>query len=58
MKSLGIWLLILGVGAFILPLMGIQFRLVNLFGEAQYYVAGGMAAVGLVMVIAGKNSEE
>ena len=50
MRSTGIWLLIFGVGAFVLPMMGLQFKILSMFGEALPLVAGGMALVGAVMV--------
>lgn len=49
MRTWGIWLLVLGVGAFILPYFGLQFKILNVFGEAQPMVAGGIAVVGAVM---------
>lgn len=51
MRSAGIWMLILGVGGFILPLIGIQFRLLSVFGEGQSYVAGGLAVLGLILLV-------
>jgi len=50
MRSTGIWLLVLGVGAFILPFFGLQFKVLSLFGDALPMVAGGMALVGAVLV--------
>lgn len=50
MRSAGIWLLILGVGAFILPYFGLQFKILAIFGEALPLVAGGMAVAGAVML--------
>lgn len=50
MRSAGIWLLALGVGAFILPYVGLQFKILSIFGEALPMVAGGMAVVGAVVL--------
>jgi len=50
MRSWGIWLLVLGIGAFVLPYMGLQFKILSLFGEALPMVAGAMAVVGAVML--------
>lgn len=50
MRTWGIWLLVLGVGAFILPYFGLQFKILNVFGEALPMVAGGIAVVGAVML--------
>lgn len=50
MRSAGIWLMILGVGAFILPYFGLQFKILAIFGETLPLVAGGMAVVGAVVL--------
>ena len=50
MRSWGIWLVVLGVGAFILPYFGLQFKILSMFGEALPMVAGGIAVVGAVML--------
>ncbi|HEX6266642.1 MAG TPA: hypothetical protein VFZ81_07060 [Burkholderiales bacterium] len=50
MRSTGIWLLVLGVGAFVLPYVGLQFKILSIFGEALPMVAGGMAVVGAVVL--------
>lgn len=58
MRSWGVWCLILGVGGFILPMLGVQFVILSIFGEAEPIVAGLLAVAGLIMVIAGRNNEE
>jgi hypothetical protein len=50
MRSAGIWMLVLGVGAFILPYFGLQFKILAIFGDALPMVAGGMAVAGAVML--------
>lgn len=50
MARFGIFLLILGLGSFILPLIGMQFRLMSIFGDAQRIVAIAMALLGSVML--------
>ena len=50
MRNTAIFLLVLGVGAFVLPMMGLQFKILSLFGEATPMVAAGMAVVGGVML--------
>lgn len=50
MRTWGIWLLVLGVGAFILPYFGLQFKILNVLGEALPMVAGGIAVVGAAML--------
>lgn len=53
MKGLGILLLALGIGSFVLPAMGMQFRLVQIFGQHQSLAGGIMAGVGAVLLVAG-----
>jgi hypothetical protein len=50
MRSSGIWLLVLGVGAFILPYFDLQFKILNVFGDALPMVAGGIAVIGAVLL--------
>ena len=50
MRNTAIFLLVLGVGAFVLPMIGLQFKILSLFGEATPMVAGGMALVGGIML--------
>lgn len=50
MRNGGIWLLVLGIGAFILPYFGLQFKILNVFGDALPMVAGGIAVVGAVLL--------
>jgi hypothetical protein len=50
MRQWGIYLLIFGVGAFILPMVGLQFKILNVFGESLPLVAVAMALAGGVMV--------
>lgn len=53
MVRFAIFLLILGVGSFILPLMGRQFILMSIFGEAAPAVAIGMIILGGVLLVLG-----
>ena len=50
MRNTAIFLVILGVGAFVLPMFGMQFKILGLFGEATPMVAGGMVLAGAVML--------
>ncbi len=51
MRSWGFLCLILGVGAFILPMMNMQFVLLDVFGpENVPLVASILIAVGIVLV--------
>ncbi len=47
MRGWGILLIILGIGSYVLPMMGMQFMLVQIFGDspvvgASFIVAGGV----------------
>lgn len=50
MRSGGIWLLVLGIGAFVLPYFGLQFKILSVFGDALPMVAGGVAVVGAILL--------
>jgi hypothetical protein len=50
MRNWGIWMLVLGVGAFILPYFGLQFKILSVFGEALPLVSGCIAIVGAVLL--------
>jgi hypothetical protein len=52
-KGFGVLLLALGIGSFILPAMGMQFKLVSIFGQYQGIAGGVMAAVGALLLVAG-----
>jgi hypothetical protein len=52
LRSWGITLSLLGIGSFILPYLGIQFKLVNFFGPAQSIVAGLLGVAGAVLLFA------
>jgi drug/metabolite transporter (DMT)-like permease len=51
MLSLGVLLVILGVGSFVLPMIGYQFRLIEPLDPYQPWAGIALAAVGLVIVI-------
>ena len=54
-KGMGAMLLFLGIGSFVLPLIGLQFRIISIFGEGAW-IAGLIATgVGILMMAAGKN---
>ncbi|MBI1742502.1 hypothetical protein HYR54_05475 [Candidatus Acetothermia bacterium] len=63
MKNLGISLLIIGVGSFILPMLGYQFRMIqglsHLLGEHTQSLLGICAAVlGLILTVFGWKREQ
>jgi hypothetical protein len=51
MLSLGVLLVILGVGSFVLPMIGYQFTLMEPIEPYQPWAGIALAAVGLVVVI-------
>ena len=53
MISLGVFLVILGVGSLVLPSLGFQFRLMELLDPYQPWVGIIVAAVGLITVLFG-----
>jgi predicted lipid-binding transport protein (Tim44 family) len=55
MTSLGVLLVILGVGSLILPNLGFQFRLMELVDPYQPWVGVIVAAVGLITVLFGSR---
>ena len=54
-KGLGAMLVFLGAGSFLLPLVGLQFRIMNLFGSATPIIAIALIVGGILMVIKGEN---
>ena len=50
MRTWGIWMMVFGVGAFVLPYVGLQFKILSIFGEALPMVAGGLAVVGAILL--------
>lgn len=53
MISLGVFLVILGVGSLVLPSLGFQFRLMELLDPYQPWAGIIVAAVGLITVLFG-----
>jgi hypothetical protein len=51
MRGLGLMLLIIGGGSFILPMMGRQFILVSVFGEYEKPAAIGMIVLGAILTL-------
>jgi hypothetical protein len=50
MRNAGIWMMVFGVGAFILPYFGLQFKILSIFGDSLPMIAGGLAVVGGVLL--------
>ena len=55
MKRIGIYLIILGLAAVVLPHFGYQLRILSQLGENRDYVAGGIAVVGVLLVVLGSR---
>ncbi|MBN2444384.1 MAG: hypothetical protein JXJ04_23680 [Spirochaetales bacterium] len=58
MQRLAVFFLIIGVGSFILPGMGLQFKLISLFGENSVIVSVICIIVGVVLFFIGRKSGE
>ena len=55
MRQAGVYCLIFGVGSFVLPMLGLQFKLLSLFGSATPLVGLGLVVLGGVMFVAGQK---
>jgi len=53
MKKWGSTLLVIGLLSFVLPIFGIQFRIINIFGDAQPIVSLFAAGLGLILILLG-----
>jgi len=51
MRSWGIYLLIFGIGSFLLPMMGLQFKLLSLLGISTPIVGGVLTVAGIVLLV-------
>jgi hypothetical protein len=52
MRRFGLFLLLMGVGSFVLPLFGMQFVLLDFAGEeAIPFIGAGLAIAGGIMVL-------
>jgi len=58
MKRWGIYLVILGIGSFLLPMLGLQFKILMIFGEAAPAIGGLLIFAGIAMIIGGTISEK
>lgn len=57
MKKFGATLVLLGIGSFILPVFGLQFKILNLFGSMQWLISIAAIVVGILMLFLGKRGE-
>ncbi|HEX2912638.1 MAG TPA: hypothetical protein VH186_17655 [Chloroflexia bacterium] len=51
MVRVGIWLLVIGANSFVLPVFGLQFRVIDIFGDAQQVIGGLVAITGLALIL-------
>ena len=58
MKRIGTFLLIAGLASFVLPLVGLQLRIFNVFGESQTMAGVGAVVLGAVLLVAGNKTAE
>ena len=58
MKRIGTFLLIAGLASFVLPLVGLQLRVFNVFGESQTIAGVGAVVLGAVLLVAGNKTAE
>ncbi len=56
MRSTGALLLVLGVGSFVLPMFGLQFKLLQALGDTTPYVGSGLAVVGAILLLVSLRS--
>ena len=58
MRSLSIYLLLFGIGTFVLHALGMEFRLMRVFGESQNLAAGVMIALGAGLFVMSRPKAE
>jgi hypothetical protein len=57
MRGWGLTLIILGIGSYILPLMGRQFMLVSIFGDSAW-VGAGFIVFGAFFMLCARKPED
>jgi hypothetical protein len=58
MVGLGIWLIIIGAGSLLLPLLNFQFTLMSLLEDFQPWAGIVVAVIGVGLVLAGMNRRQ
>ena len=56
MTRIGTFLLIAGLASFVLPLVGLQLKIFNAFGESRTMAGLGAIVLGVVLLVAGNKS--
>lgn len=54
-KGFGVIMVFLGAGSFLLPLFGLQFRIMALFGSYSWIAALAAIIIGILLVAKGKE---
>lgn len=54
MIRLGALLIVLGLGAFILPMFDMQFTIFQAAGDKLPFIAGGAIVLGLILALVGR----
>lgn len=54
-KGIGAMLVFLGIGAFVLPLFGFQFRIIAIFGDYSWLVSLVAVVIGVLLIAKGKD---
>jgi len=57
MREIAVLMVAFGVGGILLPLLGLQFRILSIFGEGQTGISILLLVVGIVLFIAGKEKK-
>ena len=57
MKRWGIYLIIMGIGSLLLPMMGLQFRILMFFGEATPVISIVLLIIGIFLIVRDNISE-
>ena len=56
MTRVGTFLLIAGLASFVLPLVGLQLKIFNVFGESQTMASVVAVVLGAVLLVAGTRT--
>ena len=57
MARLGVFMLVMGVGSLVLPLIGLQFKIMSLFQPAQPIAGIALAAAGGLFAFMGSRQK-
>ncbi len=57
MKKGGVYCLIFGIGSFVLPFFGLQFRLLSFMGNNTWILSAILVAIGALLLYLGKDDD-